>query len=689
MDALQEALESLAPTTWEEVPSDPSDLRAYIHDLSTKARLVVNSVPEPPPPATTEPTLSSRQIRPSSARLNTTDPDLQALQQQWSKPIKLSSSRDNPLGILVHKLPGSDGKGHWFGRRSVHEGLPFSIWQEKLASEMMETLKANQKRMKKGRTPDQSVRGIGAEKQVETVEVKDESGEKVLAHINIFHVSAQFPKPTTPRDFVSLIVSWEVGVEDGGEGERCWMMVSKPVEHADAPPCPGYIRGQYESVEFIREIPVQRRDSNTVSESANGVDGEETPAQEITKDKGSDEKTNPVEWIMVTRSDPGGNIPRWMVEKGTPKSICTDAVKFLDWACRDPNTTPEQEPDYIRQERRGSLHTAGVQEAEDGDISDSDFSDTEVEHHGLIASFSYLLNAGLERYAPQAVLDYLPGHSHHPSADMSDIMSEEGDKGLRSSGESAPVKNTTERNEKDNDDAGSRLSQDKASSTNSGLATPIEAAHFNIPPAEMMKIEEKKGKLSSHEKQLVKLAQRKREAEAQLERVRDDIRSLHLPHREEGTKRDNASTAALAAANTSSDQVSSSAGSSNQRQTPERRSSSSTQLAHHANSGEPAKMNKVASGLFNEESKLLKQLGKIEKQQLKEASKIEAQQRKQADREEKTRSRTEIDILRHENEHLKKELKRLRGERGQWLDLIASLQTENTNLAAAAGKAEK
>ncbi|KAB8236360.1 uncharacterized protein BDW43DRAFT_324023 [Aspergillus alliaceus] len=679
MASLQEALESLAPITWDEVPSNPSDIRTYIADLSTKAHLIVNSVPEPPLPTASSSSPSSRQIRPSPARLNTLDPDLQALQQQWSKPIKISSTRDNPLDILIHKLPGADGKGHWFGRRSVHEGLPFSKWQEKLSSEMTETLKANRERMKQGQMPDQSVRGIGAEKQVEMVEVKDESEEKVLAHVNVFHVSAQFPKPTTPRDFVSLIVSWEVGVTEGNGG-RWWMMVSKPVEHADAPPCPGYIRGQYESVEFIREIPVKGGGEKSAgSGSANG----EMETGTGGKDEGSGEEANAVEWIMVTRSDPGGNIPRWMVEKGTPKSICTDAVKFVDWASSDPNTSAEPDMDDIRQQRRSSQHTAGVQEAENGDISDSDVSYAEVEHHGLIASFAYLLNAGLERYAPQAVLDYLPGYSRYPSEDMSDASSEQGYGTPRSSGDSP-----AQERKKDNDDARSQISQDKASSINSCLATPLEAGSNNITPAELMRIEKKDGKLTSHEKQLAKLAQRKRDVEAHLDRVREDIRSLHLPTREEGAKRDKASAAALATADTSSDQVSTSAASSNQRPSPVSRLSN-TNLAHPTNARETAKMHKVASGLFHEESKLLKQLGKIEKHQLKEASKIETHQRKQADREEKTRSRTEIDILRNENEHLRKELERLRGERRQWLDLIASLQTENTNLAAAAGKAEK
>jgi hypothetical protein len=40
---------------------------------------------------------------------------------------------------------------------------------------------------------------------------------------------------------------------------------------------------------------------------------------------------NPVEWIMITRSDPGGSVPRFMIERGTPGGIVADASKFLNW----------------------------------------------------------------------------------------------------------------------------------------------------------------------------------------------------------------------------------------------------------------------------------------------------------------------------------------------------------------------
>lgn len=88
------------------------------------------------------------------------------------------------------------------------------------------------------------------------------------------------------------------------------MVVSIPVSHPEAPPRNGMVRGYYESIEMIREIPMP----------AAGTDSD-------------DPETNPVEWIMVTRSDPGGGIPRFMVERNVPSSIVQDAIKFLDWAC--------------------------------------------------------------------------------------------------------------------------------------------------------------------------------------------------------------------------------------------------------------------------------------------------------------------------------------------------------------------
>lgn len=128
----------------------------------------------------------------------------------------------------------------------------------------------------------------------------------------VYHLSAQFPGPTTPRDFVTLLITSEQALNKeaaGAKGDkipRHFMVISRPCEHPDCPARDGFIRGQYQSVEFIREI---------------------------VGDGDSDGENNPVEWIMVTRSDPGGSVPRFMIERGTPGGICGDAKSFLDWAC--------------------------------------------------------------------------------------------------------------------------------------------------------------------------------------------------------------------------------------------------------------------------------------------------------------------------------------------------------------------
>ena len=416
---LHSALQSLGPAAFDEMPSSPTDLRTYIQDLLTKSRLIIESVP-PPPPAprntTTHDDLnprtqatSSSEISGSSARAPPPPRTLQheVLQKEWGRQVNKTGSTNkkekaqNPLDIPVYKLAGKDGKGAWFGRRSVHEGLGFQKWKQRLEGEFEETLKIRrEKEIEKekeglgvGAVPgDGNIRGIGGEKRVERVAVREAdagigegdsgidiegNGGKMMGKVEVYHLSAQFPGPTAPRDFVTLLITSDVTLEvaggrgDGGAPEkeknhppRSYMIISKPCDHPDTPAREGFIRGQYESVEFIREIPVSKNRSrktyfankseSDILDSANHeaeemvtgrrrgktVTNAQPPlAQEdiLEDDPGGevDEEAeqNPVEWIMITRSDPGGSVPRWMVERGTPGSIVADAAKFLDWAC--------------------------------------------------------------------------------------------------------------------------------------------------------------------------------------------------------------------------------------------------------------------------------------------------------------------------------------------------------------------
>lgn len=113
------------------------------------------------------------------------------------------------------------------------------------------------------------------------------------------------------------------------------MVVSIPVTHPEAPPRDGMVRGFYESIEMIREIPLEGN---------------------------ADAETNPVEWTMVTRSDPGGGIPRFMVERNVPSSIVNDAVKFLDWACaRDDNESADAPKADLADANDASQHVQDAQ----------------------------------------------------------------------------------------------------------------------------------------------------------------------------------------------------------------------------------------------------------------------------------------------------------------------------------------
>ncbi|KAJ5294642.1 hypothetical protein PENANT_c006G10923 [Penicillium antarcticum] len=741
MATLHEALQCLKPTSWDDVPQSPDELRDYMRDLFKHSRLVAESLPDPPlSEAEDYPHLdyeaaapSAPRIVPSSSRVGETDPEITELQKQWGKPVKVGGPKDNPLDVTLWKLSATDGGGSWFGRRSVHAGLPFSRWREKMSSEYDETLKVNQRKIHKGQTPDNSIRGIGAEEKVETIEVKDADGSE-LGHLMVYHVSAQFPKPTAPRDFVAMIVNSDSGLRVGGSKQpgRSWMMISKPCDHPDVPHKQGYTRGNYESVELIREIP--KKDGSESSSSSqkskkksdSSSPDSQHPEQGEASGEPEDEGMNPVEWIMVTRSDPGGSIPRWMVDKGTPRSVGTDAAKFIKWAIQEDKPQDEEkssssgsttalagtEAKSPEAKSRESVNEAGTDE--DNSESESEYdslSDGDHSHHGLIASVTGLLNTGYQRFAPQ-IQGYMP--YHEAAAHTGGTQTFQGDV------DTAALSKSNNAGQSKFLDVEPTQDHVSFSSAHSDLATPVvdEITHTNMPPDELMKMT-KTGKLTSHEKDLAKQALRKREIEAKLDTVRVELEKLHLPSQPptapgtplKGITEADSETGAMrkrAATNRSSTPASSikhshkhkhsqssitqgtesSDGQSSQTQTPE----------------PPAHFHKAASSLFNEESKLLKQLRKVEASQLKTASKIEARQKKDAERseksksksevetlkqeiselkkEEKTKSKCEVEGLKQEISDLKKEVRTLRTERQKWVDLVSSLQAENTKLAA-------
>ncbi|KAJ4268478.1 hypothetical protein NW762_002541 [Fusarium torreyae] len=329
-----EPLGSMGPLEWEQVPQD--NLNEFLTDIISETQTVIESIPAPAKEASnsggrarskTESAASAPDVKRALTLRQKAEAISQAqdLQKEW-KEIKVNA-KDNPLGISVYKLSAKDGRGAWFARRSVHEGLSFDDWKKGLAVEFSETMKVQ------GAPGSGNIRGIGADKRVEDKLIDDDG------QLQVFQLSAQFPGPTAPRDFVTLLLTSETSVKtsEGSRPLRQYMIVSKPCEHPECPPRQGIIRGYYESVEVIREVPVDSLAAKRSLSSADLLDREEArrpspkPGSEGHGSMPLDEPPTAIEWLMVTRSDPGGSVPRFLIEKGTPPGIVGDAGKFLKW----------------------------------------------------------------------------------------------------------------------------------------------------------------------------------------------------------------------------------------------------------------------------------------------------------------------------------------------------------------------
>ncbi|KAM0284816.1 hypothetical protein ACHAQH_001737 [Verticillium albo-atrum] len=397
MPSHHEPFAALGPIDWSTVPAD--DLTSFLADTFSSAQTIIDSIPVPAPVkaaaaaatrrsrAQTDPPQPSAALnasiaaRQSGASIKTA----QDLMKEW-KEVKVNA-RDNPLSINVYKLAAKDGRGSWFARRSIHDGLTFEKWKLGLEREFAESMKVQTG------PGGGSIRGIGADKKVEDHFVKEAGKAEGKAHVwtvitfdllltgcAVFQLSAQFPGPTTPRDFVTLLLSSDAAetktLPNGAPRPlRTFMILSKPCDHPECPPRQGYIRGQYESVEIIREVASDKpgtikRARSSIDVGAEGSQQRQAVAEDMSKEavlraankiasheesrnrglsvdsaparddaghhmdaieEEEEDAPTTIEWLMVTRSDPGGNVPRFMIERGTPGGIVSDASKFLKW----------------------------------------------------------------------------------------------------------------------------------------------------------------------------------------------------------------------------------------------------------------------------------------------------------------------------------------------------------------------
>lgn len=176
MAALHSALQSLGPTAFSSVPAEKTKTKEYLQDLFAQAQIILDSVPPPPPEnnallsrsrtnTTTSEASNDSELSSSAARADPLNPSNISLQKEWGRPVKLTP-KENPLGMAVYKLGGKDGRGAWFARRSVHEGLGFRKWKLGLQREFPETLEVQ------GKPGEGNIRGIGGERRVENVIVE-------------------------------------------------------------------------------------------------------------------------------------------------------------------------------------------------------------------------------------------------------------------------------------------------------------------------------------------------------------------------------------------------------------------------------------------------------------------------------------------------------------------------------------
>lgn len=478
------------------------------------------------------------------------------------------------------------------------------------------------------------------------------------------------------------------------------MVVSKPCIHPDCPERPGFIRGYYESVEFIREIPMKPKRSlsstdllkhsngraispslekaallRNAEQKLNGGGGTRDMAASAddillaegrargrtisfagsrgAKAKGEamdnpddfDETSeeNPVEWILVTRSDPGGSVPRFMVERGTPAGIVGDASKFLDWACKKEHPDSEDEAELVaghtnhartnheRASDFGALqtdgHLAGLDGTSDMPNSTSIPGDDkpvqpglqvpgQTQQAGLLSSVTNAAYAGIEAYAPQTVIDYMPGHSRPGSTSTSatNLL----DSTLPNGTKDAETSSIT-----------SEASVDSFASAEEGF-NDSQSTKSATSLTTSSNLKDSPG-MSQHERELAKLNDRKKALDSKLSKMRE-------------------------------------------KETKDKEELTSKEEERIRKAEE-----KHAREVQKQEEKYKKELAKLEAKRQKDVTKEEDRKKKALDKDEKAR-------LAREKDKVKQELEVMSRERDILREQVGALQKENTALVARIGK---
>ena len=488
--------------------------------------------------------------------------------------------------------------------------------------------------------------------------------------------------------------------QSGGENEvpRHFMVISKPCIHPDTPPRDGFIRGQYESVEFIREIPIKKGPKKSASTTNLSVQGNHTrnrsgsllgreaivrnakmnttppinenghAAQEslsvsdtnlshsetrargktisFDRSRGSGAKgedmdvpreedeseCNPIEWIMITRSDPGGSVPRFMIERGTPGGIVADASKFLNWACAkdiedfdsDEETLQGEDQDENAQKHEHKHHHNHEKELHNwqtnghlAGIEDSSSNPTVTELaepveqptanggglYGMVAGVAGAAGGYIASHTPAMISNHLPGSTPEPT----------------------PLQNNSPRR--------SSVSTVTSTSSVGSFASALERYETGTDAisTKTTDSEAKVKAMALQDKELAKLEEKKRKLVEKLSKARE---------RESNKKSED--------------------------------SAKEEEMLRKAEERHEREVKK-------QEEKYRKEVEKLEKKREKDEKKAEERRKKAAEKDERTRLLRELEEVKAEVGVLRKEKEILRSQ-------VGDLQAENTALAARVGR---
>lgn len=460
------------------------------------------------------------------------------------------------------------------------------------------------------------------------------------------------------------------------------MLVSKPCSHPECPPRQGYIRGQYESVEFIREIRVEKplrktrssidlpkdesaasirnaenigreaaiRSARQAAESASKEEGGRKRGKtigiaDIGEDREHDENYETmIEWLMVTRSDPGGSVPRFMIERGTPPGIAGDANKFVQWlSSKSIDDFTEDDSEDTRLKREASKAEEEVLESNvsANPVPDMTKSPTVPERsatteqteeaeeqpgptgfYGMIAN---ALNAAATVAASRIPMAF--GSAKGGDTESSDLSSEprEDDESSIHSFHSLEEEGIDENDTvspKDDESSAQLTPAVTIGGAESTRSTDSLGARSTAP--------------SQHEKELKKLEERKRKTEEKLRRAQEK---------------------ALAKRGNNTDDSAS------------QRDEVALQKLRERHEREMAK----------QQDKYQKELKKLEAKRASEQKKAEERRRKTLEREEKANLAMELEKVRAERDIARKQMDILKEQ-------IGELQSQNTRLVARLGR---